>query len=423
MFIKGLVPLSLSLICFGVALSWVLRVVYSSRRPASDDSMRLSLHLGATILSLTGLIAFTVSATHVLAFIGVPMVLLIVISCVLQMRRHENQALLWAVGAGANYGIPIPAIARALATEQSTEISHRAMRLAELVERGVPLAESFRQSGLSLPTEALLAVRMSSETGCLKQNFGVRQSRQRPAPELASYHYEKLSCLLVALCVIVVVQAFLWIKIAPVYGQTLREFEIEAPAITQAYVDIGSFFEDPAVILAAAILILGGVGVGAWINFRLTGVLIPRFWLIGDDVSQSDEVIMLNALASLTRQNIAIASALDLLSRTFPGNLVRSRIASVVRKVEMGTSWCESLVNAKLLSRTEAAVIKSAERVGNLPWALEEMADRRSRRCAYRVKIISGVLFPCGLFAVGVMVLFTALALLLPLFKMIEFLA
>ena len=47
-----------------------------------------------------------------------------------------------------------------------------------------------------------------------------------------------------------------------------------------------------------------------------------------------------------------------------------------------------------MLRASDAAVLKAAERSGNLEWALEEMADSSIRQLAYRLRLALNILFP-----------------------------
>jgi type II secretory pathway component PulF len=93
------------------------------------------------------------------------------------------------------------------------------------------------------------------------------------------------------------------------------------------------------------------------------------------------------------------------------------------RRIDRGGEWCDSLRQSQIISRAESVLFKAAERAGNLPWALEEMADSGQRRSSYRLRAWTAVLFPLAVIVFAGPVLFLALAVLTPLFQMIEGLA
>ena len=68
----------------------------------------------------------------------------------------------------------------------------------------------------------------------------------------------------------------------------------------------------------------------------------------------------------------------------------------------------------------EAAVLKSAERVNNLQWALLEMSEIATRRVLDRATSICRLVTPLMVLALGVAVALFALAFISPLVQLIS---
>ena len=88
--------------------------------------------------------------------------------------------------------------------------------------------------------------------------------------------------------------------------------------------------------------------------------------------------------------------------------------------IERGTDWCDALQSERLLTATDAALLKAAQRVGNLTWALEEMSEGSLRRWAFRWKILVDIAFPLLILALGLLVMFIVVGLFLPLVSLIQ---
>jgi type II secretory pathway component PulF len=73
-----------------------------------------------------------------------------------------------------------------------------------------------------------------------------------------------------------------------------------------------------------------------------------------------------------------------------------------------------------MLRPVETSVLKSAERVDNLPWALQEMADRQVRRFTTRLNTLFGLGFPLVLLIISAVVLLAALVVFAPMTTLIE---
>ena len=86
-----------------------------------------------------------------------------------------------------------------------------------------------------------------------------------------------------------------------------------------------------------------------------------------------------------------------------------------VFRTEHGCAWHESLYRHGLIRKSDLAVLQSAERAGNLSWALRELADSNRRRLAYRLNAALQLLFPPAVLCFGAAVLFIVVAMFLPL--------
>ena len=73
-----------------------------------------------------------------------------------------------------------------------------------------------------------------------------------------------------------------------------------------------------------------------------------------------------------------------------------------------------------LLRPVDAAVLASAQRVGNLAWALRETAAGGERRTGYWLQFCLQLLYPLLVLCVGGLVLSVAVAFFVPLVAIIE---
>ena len=101
-----------------------------------------------------------------------------------------------------------------------------------------------------------------------------------------------------------------------------------------------------------------------------------------------------------------------------PGRISR-RLTAVADDLAQGRLWCESMRRQRLISTTEHALLQSAERVGNLSWALRMVADRRTRRFSYRMQLLFQILSPIVVLILGAGVMLFVVGLFIPLVELI----
>ena len=97
-----------------------------------------------------------------------------------------------------------------------------------------------------------------------------------------------------------------------------------------------------------------------------------------------------------------------------------TRCGWAAEQASAGSDWRQSLLQTGLIRPADAAVLGAAEGVGNLPWALEEMADSALRRQIYRVQAALQVVFPVLLLGLGGIVGMFVVGLFVPLISLIQ---
>ena len=78
-----------------------------------------------------------------------------------------------------------------------------------------------------------------------------------------------------------------------------------------------------------------------------------------------------------------------------------------------------SFARASLISETDATVLRSAQAVGNLPWALRMLAARKMRLATFRWAITQQVVFVLLILFLGFLVFVFAVAMMVPLSYMV----
>jgi type II secretory pathway component PulF len=160
------------------------------------------------------------------------------------------------------------------------------------------------------------------------------------------------------------------------------------------------------------------VGLLMFVGVPVQSLPIARYF-----VAPVDNAAVLSTLAIAVRRQQPIADNLMLLSELAQSSRSRNQLGVAVGRIEDGMHWTDALQYSGLISKAENGVIRSAERAGNLAWALEEMADSTLRRTAQRAQAALNVLFPCCLVTFGFCVLFVAVGMMMPLFSLIGSLA
>jgi type II secretory pathway component PulF len=316
-------------------------------------------------------------------------------------------------------GIPLSESARAFADEVLGDTGVRAIALAEALERGQPLTTSIRTARLWMGTATKLAIRLGDRLGLL----GAALRQQIIDSQTADFAIRRMAGTLFYLTTVVAafffVAAYMMWKIVPVFQKMFEEFGLKLPAITSLAIEASRWYVIRGWFLTSplALLLLAGFAV---CFLAYVGWMPRDFPLVWRVFRRYDGALVLRGLALAVRRGVPLPEAMRIIGEVYPIRNIGTRLEFAANQVAAGIDWLASLRQAKLISRTDAALLSAAVRVGNLDWALEEISESAMRRQIYWLQSILQVLFPITLVAMGGVVCFFVVGLFLPLISLIQ---
>jgi len=164
--------------------------------------------------------------------------------------------------------------------------------------------------------------------------------------------------------------------------------------------------------LLALILIVSVSYYVRWSRYEMP--VFNRLW------RRSDGALVMRALALAVRQQRELRPTIWMLAMQYPYVSVGYRLERAATQIDNGVHWCDALQSVGLLTWTDVGLLKSAERVGNLAWALEEMSDSALRRLALRLRVALSIGLPLVILVLGGIVFVIVAGLFLPLISMIQ---
>ena len=207
------------------------------------------------------------------------------------------------------------------------------------------------------------------------------------------------------------------IKILPQFIKIFRDFGAELPAMTRQLFRSVRWCDESglAMLLIVVVNLLLFYAVArrfGWIHWDLPGM--------GRLMRRADTALILDSLGLAAAKDRPMLDAVRDLEESYPKPAIRRRLRRAAAAVAAGEDWCESLFRQGLIGRADRAILLAAQRVGNLPWALREMADSNRRRLLYRSQALVQALFPPMVIFFGLIVMYIVVALFWPLIALIE---
>jgi type II secretory pathway component PulF len=413
-----------TLILLGLGLRMSLRLTYGVRGPDAGDPVYEFLRITGWVLIALGLAPAILGGLYsVVGGIIVVLAAATLIEIITQRRATQRRSLCALLAVIVERRQRLDASALLDSHALRGRVGRKAKKLFESLDAGTPLDQAVREHPRALPREAI-AYLAAGET-MKTESAALRELSRTDHSELSTVWracVDRISYLACVLTIMIVILTFVMIKIVPAFADIFQEFEMELPATTILAVRVSSFFVKflaaPVTLGLVALLLSSGiVGICYLCDFAVLQPFSDR-WFRGRRLAD-----VLRILAVATEERQPLADVLNRIALEYPSATIRRQLVPAAKALHGGTEWHEALFKSRIVSGAEVALLKTAERAGNLPWTFRQIAMRREKRAVYRLASALQVVYPIVILLLGSFVGFFVISLFIPLVKLIEGLA
>lgn len=340
----------------------------------------------------------------------------------LNARIIRQAQLLWLLAVAVEKQLPLADEVEAYADDSRGRWRYKLLQLAELLRSGASLPVALdRVRGLLSPN-ALLAVRVGAASGTLAKTLRVAADAftTRKATTAGSPN-SILLYTFVLFWVMAAIVSFIMIYIIPKFKKIFEDFGTELPSLTILVIDLSDTVVTYSLLLVPLMLFL--MWMVAVCHVALVTRQVPRagpFGLLGALLPRLFVPDILRMLVVIVEAGRPLPGAFTTLSTAHPNKAMRRRLGRIADRLLDGSDTWRVLAHDGLLTNREAAVLDSAQRVGNLPWALGEMANAISRRLNFRWGVLLELVRPVLILGLASMIAFIVVGMFLPLVKLIH---
>lgn len=209
--------------------------------------------------------------------------------------------------------------------------------------------------------------------------------------------------------------------VVPQVVAVFRDSHQTLPWLTRALIGLSDFLR------ATGIYWLAGLVLVAWaarqalhnetLKFRFHLFLL-RIPVLGRFVRDTNAARLASTLAILANSGVPLLTALQAGAGVVAHLPLRRAVEDAARMVREGTSLSRALGHGKLFPPAMIHLIASGEAGGKLGQMLDQSARQQNQMMQQRLAILTGLLEPLLILAMGAVVLVIVLAILLPIFEM-----
>ncbi|MFV2067191.1 MAG: type II secretion system F family protein [Pirellulales bacterium] len=412
------VPAFAGMLILGAALLFTLHLMYGPADVEARDEIHLALNLAGWTMVYLGLFICLIAilgAVGLLLWFLLPVVALMVYA---QRRAMQRRILLSMLAIATERSLPLETALAAFAQEQPTRPRRWANRLASRLAAGESLPDAIVGCRDCLPEFAEVYARVGQDVGAMGPALREAASRQSWGRSLWHSMAGRVFYILAFVLIAQVIGIFCLVSLAPTYQQIFNEFGMALPPVTTTVLDVGDVMARGWWIVVSSVS-LGLLGIGGMLLLFEMG-FIRSLPLVDRLFRPAHTAVILRNLALAAERKQPIVTSLKSMAAVYPRSHIRHRLQHIAYETASGGDWCESLRSQRLIGRSDAAVLQSAQRVGNLAWALRETADRGFRRVAYQIQTFVQLAFPCIILCFGILVLWFVVGMFVPLVTMIQ---
>ena len=353
-----------------------------------------------------------------LIFTG-PFALIFIIGMVLN-RIGERRSLLWTLAVSAEKQIPLSVAARSFAMDRQDDFGARAVAFADALDTGATLETALKRAHIRLPIAARLAIDIGGDhDGGLSRSLLSAAKQEADVSGLFAKLVDRSLYLLLTLAVLVQIITFVCIFIVPTFRMIFEDFDVDLPPVTEYMITAANYVASFSPIIMTLLVFLGMYV--AYQFLRWAGLRLPR--LHGMPGAWTRKVYgptVLRSIAQAVEMEIPMQERLGSIAEHFSVRHVRRRVDKVAAVLKQGGCWIEELRRQRIVSRNDAALMKSAQELGNLPWAINEIADRQTRHLNHRITTLIEWLSPIPTVLFGIVIGLFAAAITLPMSVLIQ---
>jgi type II secretory pathway component PulF len=331
---------------------------------------------------------------------------------------QQSRSLLRLIAVALEENLPLAPLLEQWAVDERGVQKQRLQRLVRLLNRGRSLPDALEEVRGLLNDRDILAIRFDAQSGT--RTAAVRKILDEPPRGIANEVYRPRRALLYFFTVVplgLIVIAFTQIKVIPKLIRIFSTYDIDRPPALSWSLQLVDFVLSYWWLGPLAIFAL------LWILFSTHGGRAFRHSTLGRFFFSSNE-----SLAAGVLQMVRVAlsagrpfpSAISTLARYHYDPSVRHKLLFVRNEVEQGADSWNSMAAAGLITSAEVRLLKTADRLNNRPWILDQLVAGKERRARQRLARAGEFLLPFLVLLIAGLVVFQALTVFHPLMRLME---
>ena len=339
-----------------------------------------------------------------------------------RVKRKEVTAFTREMGALLAAAIPIPQALESLGEGEESGAFRAVMRqIGEAVNKGELFSAALEAHPKVFSRLYISMIRVGEEAGLLPKVMNDLADLLEHEDEVRGEVVTAVSYPVFVLGFGLVTVTILLTVVLPRLFSMLQEMSHELPLPTVILLGVSHLLAEHWLIIFTGLI---GAVAGIWkylsteAGAELWDKAKLRLPLIGPVCQAAALGRFARTLGTLVRSGVSLLPALKIVEQTIGNRMLAAQIARVAEETRGGDSLAAPLRALGVFPRAVVQMIAVGEESGRLDEMLLKVADIEERHMRARTKTLISLIAPALILAVGLVVGFMVIAILLPIFKM-----
>lgn len=293
--------------------------------------------------------------------------------------------------------------------------------LSTSLKSGVHLSTAFESSGFYFDKSELALIKMGESTGDLSFVFGKLCDLREKSLENTKKLKKALSYPLFVLATLIIAFCALMFFVVPQFKGIFDEFDLSLPFITRFMLDTYEFLYS---FYPLILFILGFVALSLFLLYKnhhfayLVDKFVLKLPLAGKIIFYHQNIRFFLVFSILIKSGVTVSKALKLAQSSFDNIYLKQKCQKIAEFCEQGLSLDEAFRKIALFENIVLGMISVAMKSAKLDLMSEKISYYYESKSADLTQSLFSLLEPLMTLVVGILVLFLALGIFLPMWEL-----
>ena len=319
-------------------------------------------------------------------------------------------------------------LSRALAVleRQSTKgkLKELFFTLNDSIEKGKTLSETLNNFPNVFPPLFVSMVRAGEESGGLANSLKMIASQTESSYNLERKVRGAMVYPIIVLVVMLAIGALLLVYVVPALTETFEDLNSELPASTKFIIAVSDFLINDTVITLLALAVVFAVGyafVKTKFGLRRIDFLLLHFPVISVLVKETNTARTARTLSSLLSAGVPVIRALSITGDVLQNSYYKEVLVQAEKSVEKGSPMSEVFsAHEDIYPAFLSEMVAVGEETGKLANMLDGVSTFYEEEVEQKTKNMSTIVEPFLMVVIGVVVGFFAVAMITPMYSVLE---